>query len=98
VGNFRQIGQNHAPDLPQQTWDQQQNIQKRTCKQNKKNKAVMTQTPRVTRNNCWTSHELSCLAEPVIPSLVRTEQVQATTTKTTILLVLNPKIKRMLIV
>jgi hypothetical protein len=36
VGNLRQIGQIHAPDLPQQTWDQQQNIQKKTRKQNKK--------------------------------------------------------------
>jgi len=34
--NLMQIGQIHALDLPQRTWDQQQNMQKRTCKQNKK--------------------------------------------------------------
>ncbi len=94
AGNLRQIGQIHAPDLPQWTWDQQKNIQKRTCKQNKKHEAVVTRTPRVTRDDCWSS----CLAEPVTPSLVTTEQAQMTTTKTTILVVLNPKIKRMLIV
>jgi hypothetical protein len=54
--------------------------------------------PCITRNDCWISRKSSHLAEPVIPSLETTEQVQATTTKTTILLVLNPKIKRMLVV
>jgi hypothetical protein len=34
--------------------------------------------------DCWTSSELSCLAEPVTPSLVTTEQAQAMTTKNTI--------------
>ena len=58
----------------------------------------MTQTPCVTWDDCWTSRKSSCLAEPVTPSLVITEQARATTTKTTILLVLNPKIKRMLVV
>jgi hypothetical protein len=96
--NLRQIGRIHAPDLPRRMWDQQQNIQKRTRKQNKKNKAIMTQTPCITRDDRWTNRDLSCLAEPVTLSLVTTEQVQATTTKTTILLVLNPKIKRMLVV
>ncbi len=96
--NLRQIGQIHAPDLPRRTWDQQQNIQKRTCKQNKNNEAIVTRTPRVTCNDCWTSRESSRLAEPVTPSLVTTEQARVTTTKTTILLVLNPKIKRMLVV
>ncbi len=38
--NIRQIGQIHAPDLPQRPWDQQQNIQKSTCKQNKKTKPL----------------------------------------------------------
>ncbi len=64
----------------------------------KKNEAVVTQTPRVMRKNCWRSCEPSHLAEPVIPSLVTTEQARATTTKTTILLVLNPQLKRMLVV
>ncbi len=96
--NLRQVRQIHAPDLPQRTWNQQKSIQKRTHKQNKKNKAVVTRTPRVRCDDCWTSHKLSCLAEPVTPSLVTTEQVRATTTKTTILLVLNPKVKRMLVV
>jgi hypothetical protein len=40
-------------------------------------------------NDCWTSRESSHLAEPVTPSLVPKEQVQATTTKTTILLVIQ---------
>ncbi len=80
-GNLRQIRRNHAPDLLRQTWDQQQNIQKRTCKQNKKNKAVVTQMPRVMHDDCWTSRESSRLAEPVTPSLVATEQVRVTTTK-----------------
>ncbi len=84
AGNLRQIGQIHAPDLPQQTWDQQHNIQKRTCKQNKNKKAIATRMPRITHDNFWTSRKLSCLAEPVTPSLVRTEQAQETTTKTTI--------------
>jgi hypothetical protein len=70
-------------------WDQQQNIQKRTPKQNKKHKAVVTHTPRITRNDCWISRESSRLAEPVSPSLVTTEQAQETTTKTTILLVIQ---------
>jgi hypothetical protein len=70
---------------------------KRTCKQ-KKNKAVVTQMPRVTRDDCWTSHKPICLAEPLTLSLVTTEQAQATTTKTTILLVSNPKMNRMLVV
>jgi hypothetical protein len=48
ASNSRQIGQNHAPDIPRQTWFQQQNIQKRFRKQNKKNKAVVTRTLRVT--------------------------------------------------
>ncbi len=39
--NLRQIGQFHAPDLPRQTWDQQQNMQKRTCKQQQKNTAIV---------------------------------------------------------
>jgi hypothetical protein len=93
VGNLRQIGKIHAPDLPQQTWDQQQNMQKRTCKQNKKHKAIVTCTPCLTHDNCWISCKPSCLAEPVTPSLVTTEQAQATKTKTTILVALNPKIK-----
>jgi hypothetical protein len=36
AGNLRQIGQIQAPDHQQRMWDQQQNIQKRACKQNKK--------------------------------------------------------------
>ncbi len=55
----------------------------------KKNKAIVTHTPHITRNDCWISRKLSCLAEPVTPSLVTTEQAQATTTKTTILLVIK---------
>jgi hypothetical protein len=35
MGNLSQIGQIHDPDLPQQTWDQQQNVQ---------NKANVTHT------------------------------------------------------
>ncbi len=80
MGNLRQIGKIQAPDLPQQMWDQQQNIQQRTYKQNIKNQAVVTRMPCVTRNNhCWTSHKLSCLVEPVTPSLVTTEQARAMT-------------------
>jgi hypothetical protein len=33
MGNHRRIGQIHAPDLLQQTWDQEQNVQIRTHKQ-----------------------------------------------------------------
>jgi hypothetical protein len=40
MGNLSQIGQIHAPDLPQQTWDQQQNVQ---------NKAIVARTPCITR-------------------------------------------------
>ncbi len=98
AGNLRQIGQIHAPDLPRQMWDQQQNIQKKNSQAKQKNVAIVTQTPRITRHNRYTSHDLNCLAEPLTPSLVTTEQAQATITKTTILLVLNPKIKRMLVV
>jgi hypothetical protein len=58
--------------------------QKRT-----KNTAVVTRMPRVMCNNCWTSRKSSSLAEPVTPSLVTTEQVRATTTKTTMLLVIQ---------
>ncbi len=36
AGNLRQIRQIHAPDLPRQTWDKQQNIQIRIYKQEKK--------------------------------------------------------------
>jgi hypothetical protein len=79
-------------------WDQQQNIQKKNSQAKQKNVAIVTQTPRITRHNRYTSHDLNCLAEPLTPSLVTTEQAQATITKTTILLVLNPKIKRMLVV
>jgi hypothetical protein len=50
MGNLRRIGQIHVPDLPQQMWDQQQNMQKRTCKQQKNGKkAVVLCMPRVTR-------------------------------------------------
>jgi hypothetical protein len=70
---------------------------KRTCKQ-KKNISIVTRMPRVMHNDCWTSRDPNHLAEPLTPSLVTTEQARATTTKTTILLVLNPKIKRMLVV
>jgi hypothetical protein len=55
----------------------------------KKNKAIVTRMPCVTRDDCWTSRESSRLAEPVTPSLVTTEQAQAMTTKTTILLVIQ---------
>jgi hypothetical protein len=72
--NLMQIGQIHALDLPQRTWDQQQNMQKRTRKQKTKHKAIVTQTPCVTHDDCWTSRDLSCLAEPLTPSLVTTEQ------------------------
>ncbi len=37
--NFRQIGQIQDPDLLRWMWNQQQNIQKRICKQNKKTKS-----------------------------------------------------------
>jgi hypothetical protein len=89
MGNLRQIGQIHAPDLPRQTWDQQQNSKKELASR-KKNKAVVTRAPHVMmRNDCWTSGESSCLAEPVTPSLVTTEQARAMTAKTTILLVIQ---------
>jgi hypothetical protein len=41
------------------------------------------------RDNYWTSSKSSRLAEPVTPSSVTKEKVQATTTKNTILLVLQ---------
>jgi hypothetical protein len=39
------------------------------------------------RDDCWTSHKSSHVAEPVTPLLVTTDQVQATTTKNTILVI-----------
>jgi hypothetical protein len=65
--------------------------------QTKKHSRHDTYTTCHARNDCWTSSKLSCLAEPVTPSSVTKEQAQATTTKNTILLVLQ-KIKRMLVV
>ncbi len=62
---------------------------KKNSQAKQKNDAVMTRMPRVTRDDCWTSRKSSCLAEPVTPSLVTTEQARATTTKTTILLVIQ---------
>ncbi len=64
----------------------------------KKNKAIVTQTPRLTHEDHWTSCNPSCLAEPLTPSLVTTEQARVGTTKTTIFLCSDPKIKRMLVV
>ncbi len=54
-----------------------------------KNKAIVTRMPCVMHNDCWTSCESCCLAEPVTPPLVTREQVRVTTTKTTILLVIQ---------
>jgi hypothetical protein len=71
---------------------------KKNLQAKQKNKAVVIRTPCITCDDCWMSRKPSCLAEPVTPSLVTTEQARATTTKTTILIVLNPKIKRMLVV
>jgi hypothetical protein len=48
TGNLRQIGQIHAPDLPQRRWDQHQNIQKKNSQAKQKNETVMTRTPCVT--------------------------------------------------
>jgi hypothetical protein len=45
AGNLRKIGQIHAPDLPRQTWDQQQNIQKELASKTKKTQAIMTPWP-----------------------------------------------------
>jgi hypothetical protein len=52
VGNLRQIGQIYAPDLPQRTWDQQQNIQKKNLQAKQKSEAIVTCTPRITRDDC----------------------------------------------
>ncbi len=90
--NLRQIGRIHAPDLPWQMWDQQQNSKKELASRAKKrikNEAGMTRTPCVMRNDRCISRKSSCLAEPVTPSLVTTEQARATTTITTILLVIQ---------
>jgi hypothetical protein len=38
TGNLRQIGQIHAPDLLQRTWDQQQSSEKELASRTKKNK------------------------------------------------------------
>jgi hypothetical protein len=56
---------------------------------NKKNEVIMTCTPHITCDDSWTSRKPSHLTEPVTPSLVTTEQAQATTTKTNILLVIQ---------
>jgi hypothetical protein len=88
MGNLRQIGQIQAPDLPRRGINNKTN-KKELASKTKKYKAVVTQMPRVTRNDCQTSCYPSHLAEPVTPSLVTTEQAQATTTKTTILIVLT---------
>jgi hypothetical protein len=74
MGKLRQIGQTHAPDFPQQKWDQQQNIRKKNLQAKQKKQAIVTRTPRFTRNNCWTSRKSSHLTEPVTPSLVTKEQ------------------------
>ncbi len=64
-----------------------------TCKQqsnnNQKQSRHDTYTTHHACDNCWTSSESSCLAEPVTPSSMTKEQAQATTTKNTILLVLQ---------
>ncbi len=56
-----------------------------TCKQqpsnNKKQSHRDTYPTRQACNNRWTSSELSCLAELVIPSSMTKEHAQATTTK-----------------
>ncbi len=65
ASNSRQIGQNHAPDLPRRTWFQQQNIQKRFRNQKKKKEAVVKHTLRVTRDDRWTSRGPNRLAEPL---------------------------------
>jgi hypothetical protein len=73
-------------------WDQQQNSKKELASRAKKrikNEAGMTRTPCVMRNDRCISRKSSCLAEPVTPSLVTTEQARATTTITTILLVIQ---------
>jgi hypothetical protein len=57
--------ENSCPRSPAMTVGSTSNIQKRTCKQNKKNKAVVTRTPRVMCDNCWTSCNPNCLAEPL---------------------------------
>ncbi len=83
AGNLRQIGQIHALDLPQQTWDQQQIIHKRTCMQNKKNKAIKPQTKLLGR------------ASDTIPSDNRTS---ASNDNKNYHFFRNLKIKRMLII
>jgi hypothetical protein len=64
----------------------------KTCKQ-QPNKQKHSRhdmcTMRHARNNSWTSSKSSRLAEPVTPSSVTKKQAQATTTKNTILLVLQ---------
>jgi hypothetical protein len=47
---------------------------KELARKTKKNEAIMTCTPRITRNDCWTSRKLSHLAKPVTLFLVTTEQ------------------------
>jgi hypothetical protein len=75
----------------QQTWDQQQNSKQELASRKKRtrNKAIVTRKPHVTCDDHWASQKPSCLAEPVTPSLVTTEQAQAMTSKTTIFLVIQ---------
>ncbi len=67
----------------------QPSTQTTTTSANQKYSRHDTCTTRHARKDFWTSNELSCLAEPVTPSSVTKEQVQAMTTKNTILLVIQ---------
>ncbi len=94
AGNLRQILQIHAPDLPQWTWDQQQNIQKRSRKQKKK------QSHRDTNAMC---HARWLLDKPRIESLGRASDTIPSDNRTSTSndnknyhFVSNPKMKRML--
>jgi hypothetical protein len=80
---------NSCPRSPVTNMDLTTNIRKKNLQAKQKNKAVVTRTPHVTCGNCWTSRESSHLTVPVTPSLVTTEQAQMTTTKITILLVIQ---------